>query len=161
MKRVRTLALLCAGLPVALAAQAAVVSQTGGGATTVSGVYTVSFRLNIASTLPAGTTITCRARIVPGQGELNLRNPQYASAREETASGVAAATGPAANCTAEIPFSWTVASTRGGVMLSYEIDAVSSAGYAPLVVRSSAQQNIQVAFPAPGGIVSLNFHVTF
>ncbi len=167
MARVHILWLLCVALLAARPAQAAGVPQqttgtaTGNSVTTVNGVFTISFRLSIASTLPAGTAITCRARIVPGQSGLNLRPPQQSTAPEETAAGVAAVTGPMANCTAEIPFSWTLTSRQSGVMLSYEIDAMSSAGAGTFVIRSSAQQNIHAAFPALGGNSSLSFNVTF
>lgn len=161
MARVRFPMLLCFALLSAGAAQAANVPEDRGAPATVSGVYSVTFNLSIASTLPAGTTITCRAQIAPNQGGLNLLNPQLVAVPVGTAAGLAAVTGSMATCAAEIPFSWTVTSPQGGVMLSYEIDAVSGSGSAPLLVRRSAQQNIGAAFPASGGSARLSLNLTF
>jgi len=60
------------------------------------------------------------------QAGLNLMNSQPA-AFPVAAAGLATVTGSTATCVAEIPFSWTVENARGGVLLSYEIDAVSNA----------------------------------
>jgi hypothetical protein len=127
--------------------------------TTVSGVYAVNFNVRIASTLPAGTTITCRAQIVPGQGAPGFLNQQWNAYPVGTAAGLAAVTGSTATCAAEIPFSWTVTSGQNGVMLSYEIDAVTSSGSATMLVRRSALQGISAAFPVSGGSASLSFNV--
>ncbi len=153
--------LLCVALLAPLPARAAGAPEPRGAETTVSGVYSVTFHLNLASTLPAGTTITCRAQIAPQPGGLDLGSPQPGAAPVETAAGLAAVAGSKATCATEIPFSWTVAGAQGGVVLSYEIDAVSSSGSAPLLVRSSTRQNIVAAFPAAGGSASLSFNVTF
>jgi hypothetical protein len=48
-----------------------------------------------------------------------------------------------------------------GVVLSYQIDAVSHAGPAPLLIRSSARQNISAPFPVQGGNTSLSFNLVF
>ena len=163
MARIRIFLLLCVAL-LALAsssASAAGVPELRGSSLTVSGVYALNFNLNIASALPAGTTITCRAQIVPNQAGAELPNQQLALIPVRTVSGMASVTGSTANCAAEIPFSWTVMSARGGVILSYEIDAVSNSGSIPLVVRRSAQQNIPVAFPASGGSARLSFNLIF
>jgi hypothetical protein len=161
MARVRFPLLLCVALLASAIAPAMGAPDLRGALTTVSGVYSVTFNLSIASTLPAGTTITCRAQIAPNQGGLNLLNPQLVAIPVGTAAGLAAVTGSTATCAAEIPFSWTVTSPQGGVMLSYEIDAVSSFGSAPLLVRRSAQQNIGAAFPASGGSARLSLNLTF
>jgi hypothetical protein len=161
MVRLRIPMLLCAALLVSAAVPAVGAPEQRASSTTVNGVYSITFNLNIASSLPAGTTITCRAQMVPGQGGLNLGNPQLAATPVETAAGVATVAGSTAICAAEIPFSWTVTSAQGGVMLSYEIDAVSSSGSTPLLVRSSARQGIGAAFPAAGETASLSFNVTF
>ncbi|MDE3189004.1 MAG: hypothetical protein KGM96_15955 [Acidobacteriota bacterium] len=123
--------------------------------------YVIRFNLNVASALPAGATVTCKARIVPnlpGQGNVN---GQPAAVPVETATGVAAVTGSTAACAVEIPFSWTANNAPSGAVLSYEIEAVSVAGSLPVVVRSSAQQGIAVAYPGIGRTVSLSFDVTF
>lgn len=127
----------------------------------VSGVYSIVFNLNILSTLPAKTTITCKAQIAPNQEGPELGNPHPAQGPVETAAGMALVTGPKATCAVKIPFAWTVTGAQGGVALSYEIDAVSHAEAAPLLVRSSARQNICAAFPASGGEASLSFNLTF
>jgi len=127
----------------------------------VGRAYVIRFNLNVASTLPAGATVTCKARLVPnlpGQGNLPS---QSAVVPVETATGVAALTGSTAACAVEIPFSWTVNNTQSGAVLSYEIEAVSVSGSLPVVVRSSAQQGIAVAYPPMGGTVTLSFDVTF
>jgi hypothetical protein len=129
--------------------------------TTVSGVYAVTFNLNIASRLPAGTMITCRAQISPTHGLLDLLNQQFTSIPTGTAVGRIVVTGSTATCAAEIPFSWTVTGGPGGVMLSYEIEAVTNTGLTPLLVRRSAQQNLVAAFPATGGSSNLRLNLSF
>ena len=161
MSQPRTLLLLCVALLASASALAAGVPELRSSSTTVSGVYSLTFNLRIASTLPAGTTITCRARIAPNQGGIDLRNQQRSAIPVGTATGTASVTGPTATCAEEIPFSWTVLNARGGVVISYEIDAVSNSDSIPLLVRSSGQQNVGVAFPAPGGRASLNFNLAF
>jgi hypothetical protein len=161
MARVHISMLLCVALlaSAASAAMGAPVQRTA--STIVSGVYSVIFNLDIASTLPAGTTITCRARIMPNSGPLDLGNPQLSATSVETAAGMATVTGSTATCAAEIPFAWTVESARGGVVLSYEIDAVSNSGAAPQLVRSSGRQGIGAALPAAGQTARLTFYVAF
>ncbi|MGO9317415.1 MAG: hypothetical protein ACLPXT_14740 [Terracidiphilus sp.] len=169
MARTRIPLLLCLALlaPVsALAAGAALAAgspEVRGPSATVSGVYLVTFHLNILSTLPAGSTITCRARITPNSAGLDLRNPNQ-SVTPAAAAGQATVTGPTATCAAEIPFAWTLASGQdglatgqGGMVLSYEIDAVSNSGTVPLLVRSSAGQSIGVLLPASGASLNLAF----
>jgi hypothetical protein len=160
MARVRISLLLLVALLAPAAALAASAADQGTAPTMVSGVYSVTFNLNLASTLPAGTTITCRAQIVPNQGGPSLLNSQFAAIPVGTARGLAAVTGSTATCMAEIPFSWTQTSAPGGVILSYEIDAVSSSGSARLLVRSSAQQNIGAAFPASGASAGFSINLT-
>jgi len=130
MARVHISLLLCFALFAVQDGLAASVPRDRSPMTAVSGVYSVTFHLNIASKLPAGSTITCQARITPDQAGLNLMNSQPA-AFPVAAAGLATVTGSTATCVAEIPFSWTVENARGGVLLSYEIDAVSNAWSAP------------------------------
>jgi hypothetical protein len=158
MARVHICRLLCIAL---LASTAADALGQPASSMTVSGVYALTFNLSILSTLPTGTTVTCRARIAPNPGELDLGNPRLVAVQVETAAGVAAVNGSTVTCATEIPFSWTVMSAQGGVVLSYEIDAVSSAGLAPLLLRSSARQGIGAAFPPAGETTSLSFNITF
>jgi hypothetical protein len=162
MVRIRTLLMLGVSFAASLAALAATPQRHGSGNTaiTVSGAYAVTFNLTIASTLPTGSTITCRAQIVPTLKGSDATNLQVLAAPVETATGIATVNGSTATCTAEIPFSWTLPNSQSTVMLSYEIDAVSTTGGTRLVVRSSLQQNINEALPSAGGTASPIFNVT-
>jgi hypothetical protein len=137
------------------------VADHRGAPTAVSGAYSITFNLNIESTLPANSTITCKAQIVPAGANLNSFNSQFAAVPLESAGGVASVTGSTATCVVEIPFSWTVDSSRGGVSLSYEIDADNAPGVLPAVVRTSAQQGIAETYPTSGGTSAVSFNVTF
>jgi hypothetical protein len=128
--------------------------------TAVTGVYSITFNLTIESTLPANSTIVCKAQIVPGNSALNSFAPQSAAVPMESAGGVAQVTGSTATCAVDIPFSWTVEASRG-VALSYEIDAVNATGTLPAVVRTSVQQGIAESYPTSGGMASVSFNVTF
>jgi len=160
MARVYTSLLLCFALLAVQDGLAASVPREHSPLTAVSGVYSVTFHLNIASKLPAGSTITCRARIAPDQGGLNLMNSRLA-AFPLAVAGMATVTGSTATCVAEIPFSWTVENARGGVVLNYEIDAASAAGSAPVVLAGSARQSTGAALPAAGGSANLDLSLTF
>jgi hypothetical protein len=153
--------LLSLALLIPVSARAVGVPELPGNSFTVSGVYSLSFNVSLASRLPAGTTITCRVRIAPNQGGFNPGNQQLAPIPVRTVAGPGEMTGSTATCAAEIPFSWTVLSVRDGAVLSYEVDAVSNSGSIPLVIRSSGQQNLGVAFPASGGSARLSFNLTF
>ena len=166
MLPIRTPLLLCVALLTSASALAAGVPELRGSPTTISGIYSLTFNVRIASTLPAGTTIICRARIAPNQAGPNqagidLRNQQLPASPVGTVTRFAAVTGPTVTCTEEIPFSWTVLSARGGVVLSYEIDAVGNAGSVPSLVKSSGPQNLGVNYPAPGGRANLSFNLMF
>ncbi len=161
MARIRTPLLLCVALLTSASALAAGVPELRGSSFTVTGVYSLTFHVNLATRLPAGTTITCRARVMPNQGVLDLQGRQPAATPAGPVTGLAAMNGSTATCAEEIPFSWTLINPRSGVVISYEIDAVSNSGSIPLLVRSSGQQNIGVAFPAFGGSASLSFNLSF
>ena len=152
--------LLLASLPLLAAASAPVAEHRGSGPAAVSGVYSVTFNLNIASELPANSTIVCKAQIAPAGAAFPGFSQQVFAVPVESASSVAAVTGATATCTVEIPFSWTVQTARG-VQLSYQIDAVNAGGALPAVVRTSSQQGIAQPYPASGGVSSLAFSVTF
>jgi hypothetical protein len=157
MARLHVPLLLCFALLASATEAAAGTVEERANSTTVSGVYSVTFNLNILSTLPAGTMITCRVQIAPNQGGLDPRNRQLA-APPVAAVGRVAVNGPKATCAAEIPFAWTVTGAQGGVLLRYEIEAVSGSEALPLV-RSSARQNVSVAFPTSGGSTNLSLNV--
>jgi hypothetical protein len=161
MSQIRTPLLLCVALLTSAFALAAGVPELRGSPATVSGVYSLTFNLSLATQLPAGTTIVCRARIVPNPGGIDLGNQQFPAIPTKTVTGLARVTGSTATCAEEIPFSWTVLNGRGGVVLSYEIDAVSDSGSFPLLVRTSGQQSLRMAFPAAGERASLSFNLTF
>jgi|WetSurMetagenome_2_1015567.scaffolds.fasta_scaffold21498_5 hypothetical protein len=150
--------LLCIALLISAAASA---QENRNRPAAVSGAYSVTFKLSLLSTLPARTTITCKAQIAPNQGGPELANPHPAQGLVETATGLAVVAGPKATCAVKIPFAWTVTGMQSGVVLGYEIDAVSHLGAAPLLVRSSARQNITAPFPAQGGNASLSFNLVF
>jgi|WetSurMetagenome_2_1015567.scaffolds.fasta_scaffold329558_1 hypothetical protein len=161
MAQIRIPLLLCIALLISASARAAGVPELRVSPFTVSGVYSVTFNLNLASQLPAGTTITCRARIAPNLGGLDTGSQQLARIPVKTVAGMARLTGSTATCAAEIPIFWTLLSERGGAVLSYEIDAVSSFGSVPMLVRSSGLQNVAVAFPASGGRTNLSLNLAF
>ncbi|MGD0801560.1 MAG: hypothetical protein ABR906_09610 [Terracidiphilus sp.] len=158
MARLR-IPLLCFALLAPLVALAANVPEERGAAT-VSGVYSVTFHLRLASMLPAGSTITCRARIQPNPVGLDPRYPQVA-VEPVMGAGLAAVTGSTATCAAEIPFAWTLTSFQGGVVVSYEIDAISSSGGTPMQAPGSAARTVAAAFPASGGSSSLTLNLSF
>jgi hypothetical protein len=155
-----SLFLLFASLASTTAWSRPVAEHHGQGPTAESGVYSITFNLNIVSTLPANSTITCKAQIAPA-GSMESSFNQQAAVPVESASGVAAVTGATATCLVEIPFSWSVERARNGASLSYEIDAVNASGTLPAVVRTSIQQGVAEAYPSSGGTSSVSFNVTF
>jgi hypothetical protein len=155
MARVQIALLFCLALLPPLAAQAADTAIERGSTTTVSGVYSVLFHVRLLTTLPAGSTINCRAWIAPTQRAPYL--PDRQTAATPVAAGVAAVNGQTASCAAKIPFSWTVNGSPAGITLSYEIEAVSRSG----VLQSSARQQLGAAFPAWGGSAQLSLDVAF
>jgi hypothetical protein len=157
MAQLRISLLICFALLAVQNGLSASVPRDRGALTAVSGVYSITFHLNVGSKLPAGSTITCRARIAPDQGGQSLINSQPA-AFPVAAVGLATVTGSTATCVAEIPFSWSMESARGAVVLSYEIDAVSNAGPAPVLFAGSARQSAGVA---AGGRANLDVNLNF
>ncbi len=151
--------LLTCLLPLAGCAACAAGLPQPGSPIAVSGVYSVTFHLNLATTLPVGSVITCRARMMPVPGGLDLRNTQLPVT--PVVAGQASVTGSSATCATEIPFAWTVTSTPGGVELFYEIDAVSLQGAEPILLRSSSPRQLSAAFPNSGGGASLSLNLIF
>ena len=147
---------------VAVPASSAVIAPErgpGSQSTSVSGVYQVTLNLTVASTLPANSTVVCKAAIAPALRGNASFSP--AALPLETAASVAQITGGTATCMVEIPFSWTLSGTSSGAALSFEVDAVNSGGALPAVLRSSVQQGIQEPYPAQGGTSNLIFNLTF
>ena len=158
MLRARSLMILLLALPAPTVGWAGL--PMPGSPEAVGRAYVIRFNLNVASALPAGATVTFRVRIVPnlpGQGSMN---GQPAAAPVEVATSVSAVNGSTASCAVEIPFSWMSTNTPSGAVLSYEIDAVTMAGSVPVVLRSSAQQGIVMAYPGIGRTVNASFDVT-
>ena len=151
MKRARIFMLLSAVLATA---SAAIGQQQPASVMSVSGVYSVTFNVNIASALPADTTITCRAQIAPNSSGLGLVNLGHAVT--PAAAGLATVSGSRATCAAEIPFSWTLTAANGALTVRYQIDAVSRSG----AILSSAPQSVNTVLPADGGSANLRVNAT-
>ena len=92
------------------------------------------------------------------RADFSADSPQGLTVPVESASGVATINGTTATCAVEIPLTWTVEISRGGVSHSYKIDAVNAPGS---VVRTTVQQGIAEPFPSSGGTSSVTFNVTF
>ncbi len=161
MKRVDTLMLPLAALLLFMASRPASAAdqREGAASAAVSGFYSLTFNVNLGSPVPAGVTVTCKAKIAPSAGF--FENFGRGAVPVQTATGMAAVTGNQASCTVEIPFSWTVNDPRNGVALNYEIEAVTGSGSLPTMVRTSAQQTVGLPYPPAGGTGSLSFHIVF
>ena len=129
---------------------------------TVRGAYTLHFQVSLASALPDGATVTCKARIAP---QTARPGGEYDEGRDQaqpvTATGVGTVNGTLANCAVEIPFAWSVANARAGVRLSYQIVAVSVAGRETAGVRTGAREQLALAYPPEGGRTNLDVNLTF
>jgi hypothetical protein len=117
------------------------------GPVAVSGSYFLTLNVRLDRALPAGAAILCKARIAPNLPSLQSLNERMVPA--DWAASVATVTGNSATCSLRIPFSWAVSDPRGGVGLSYEVDAVGPSS--SLAGPVGARQGIGVAYPAPGG----------
>jgi hypothetical protein len=157
MKRARISQIL---LPVLLVSAAmwaapAVDQDRGAAPLAVSGVYLVTFNVQVGSVPAAGGTIFCRAKIAPNLPGFDNRGQRLVPV--ESARGVVTYMGSSANCAVEIPFSWTVTDTETGVVMSYEIDALSGPGVAAVRTR----QGIGLAYPRMGGAANVRLNVAF
>jgi hypothetical protein len=157
MMRVRIFQiLLLALLPSAAVCAAGAADQRSGAVqVTVSGVYSLTFNVQVRSAAVTGGTIYCKAKIAPNLPGFENRSPRVVPV--ESARGVAAIVGSSGNCSVEIPFSWMVADTQNGVALSYEIDAVNGSG----VAAGRTQQGIDVAYPEMGKAANMRLRVAF
>lgn len=121
----------------------------------VTGAYSVTYNIDLVSTLPVGTTIVCKTQIAPAlqgaEGQSGMVVPV------ESAASVATVSGSTATCIVEIPFAWTLSANQTNVLLSYEIQAVNATGTLPLVVRNSVLQGTSEALPSTS---RLTFAVT-
>ncbi len=159
MTLIRNLLLVGAMLLAWVPARAGGVPQARNAPIAISGVYSVVFHVNLASTLPAGSILTCRARMAPIPGGVDLRNQMLSAT--PVALGQTRLTGSTAACTAEIPFSWTVTSPPNAVELFYEIEVVNLQGVAPTLLRSSAPQQTNAAFLITNSFPDLTLNLTF
>ncbi len=126
-----------------------------GAASQTAGAYAITFTVNAPSTVAAGATVVCKARIAPRLSALQSLNP--APAPVPSAQAVARLVGSSAACTVVVPFSFTPADNQTGAGLSYEIDALS--GTELQAVRR--QDDLPVAYPPSGGVASLHLDVNF
>jgi hypothetical protein len=154
MKRSRILSFLLLVLPISAAAAPALSMEQRNGAALIpaSGVYSVAFNVNLASALPNGSSLLCRAKVIP-----NTPFNSFSRTVPPASSGVATINGSTATCWVEIPFAWMLNDGSNGAALSYEIDAVGGS----TVLRASTGQGIGVAYPSAGGSARLNVNVTF
>ena len=120
---------------------------------TIGGAYFITFNVSLASPLPAGAAVLCKARVEPSPAPFQSFSPGIAPA----ARGQAIVTGNTANCTVQIPFYWPVEGLGSGIDLSYEIQAVGASG-APPARRSS---RVRVAYPPAGATASLAIPIRF
>ena len=142
----------------AVAAGAPLCAQSPRAATSVSGAYRITFNLTVASTLPANSTLVCKAAITP---IVRASDGSLQPMPLETVATLARISGGTAVCAVEIPFAWTIPDASSGADLSFEIDAVNPNGTAPALWRTSVQQGIPVAYPPSGGAASLTFNLVF
>jgi hypothetical protein len=148
MNRLRNALLLLAAILVPLYSLAATPDrqENGHSAAPVTGTYSVTYDIDLVSTLPAGTTIVCKTQIAPvlqgAEGQSGMVVPV------ESAASVATISGSTATCSVEIPFAWTLSASQANVVLNYEIQAVNATGTLPLVVRNSVLQRTSEAQPA-------------
>lgn len=122
----------------------------------VSGTFSITYNIDLSSTLPAGAMIICKTEIAPaplsGEGTV---------LPIESAASVATVSGSTATCVVEIPFAWTLNAAPGKVVLNYEIVAQNASAALPVVVRSSSLQGVSESLPTSGATSALSFSVTF
>lgn len=116
----------------------------------------VELRFNIASSLPAGSILTCKAEIVPG----DVDGPDRVFATigrangATTLRGTTIPPGSAGLCALEIPFSWAGNRVPHILLLRYEIDAVGPTGL--IVLQKGRSSAIHLSPLSSGQTVNLN-----
>lgn len=143
--------LFAASAPAALPANRCAPQAT----TAIGGAYFITFNVSLASPLPAGAAVLCKARIEPGPAPFQSFSPGIAPVR--AAQSLATVAGNTANCSVQIPFYWSVGALGSGIDLSYEIQAVGAFGLSP----ASRSSRIRVAYPPAGATASLAIPVRF
>ena len=151
-------------LPIALLASVAVWAAaaadshdgSGPGPAPVStgAAYAVTFHVNAPSTVPDGATVACKASIAPRLSAFEKLTGKSAAA--ESSPVFATVVGSSADCTVQLPRAFAATNPGRDVVLSYEIDAYTSAG--PVFMRT--QHDIPVAHPGAGGTASLHLDVS-
>jgi hypothetical protein len=119
------------------------------------GGYAVTFHVNAPSTVPDGATVTCKARIAPRLSAFERLTGKAVAA--ETLPGVATVAGSSANCTVQLPLAFALTHPSQDAVLSYEIDAYTSAG--PAFVRTQQGIALTIADPRTGAIANLLLNV--
>jgi hypothetical protein len=147
--RYSRIVLLILLVSVAFWAAAAADQRDGSAPATTGGAYAVTFHVNAPSTVPDGATVTCKAKIAPNLSAVERFTGKAVAA--ESAPAFATVVGSSANCTVQVPLAFASAHPGKDAILSYEIDAYTSAG--PAFVRT--QRGITVARPQTGAIASL------
>jgi hypothetical protein len=122
--------------------------------TTSHRAATLTFHVKAPSTVPNGAGVTCRAVIKPKRSALQGLigdSPAF-----ESSLGLGIISGSAADCAVEVPAGVTAEQLRDGAVMSYRIDAFTSAGTA--FVRT--QQDVPVAPLAEALPASLGMNVS-
>jgi hypothetical protein len=151
MRRTRysRILLLILLVSVAVWAAAAADQRDGSAPPAAGGAYAVTFHVNAPSTVPDGATVACKAKIAPQLSAVERFTGKAVAA--ESSPAFATVVGSSANCTVHLPLAFASAHAGKDAVLSYEIDAYTSAG--PAFVRT--QQGIAVARPKTGAIANL------
>ncbi len=121
----------------------------------VAAVYSITFRGTQAAPVPAGVTLTCKARIVPSLPLGAGINALPAAAGEV---GRPSGSGSTAACSLEIPFSWYAEPAQSSPTLSYEVDAVSASGATVQVLRG---EGIVIPYSEQGTLAHVSVTIGF
>jgi hypothetical protein len=149
----RILALLLLASAAIFGANAA--NQNSGSAQpSEKGTYTVTFHVNTPTTVPDGTTIACKANIGPAPTLFERLMHRQAPAVQSN-TGIAQVVNSSANCSVDTPVAFRA--DRRAAAMSYQIKAYTTNG--PIFART--QQNIAIAYPAPGSTAKLPLDVNF
>jgi hypothetical protein len=130
--------------------------NSGAAQPAAKGAYTVTFHVNMPTTVPDGATISCKASIAPQPTVFEHFTRRHTATAQST-TGFANVANNSATCTVAAPFAFKVADPLAGAAISYEIEAYTSTG--PVFARR--QQGIPVAYPQPGSTSSLPLDVNF
>ena len=115
-------------------------------------VYQVNFNVRLSDAIPAGSVITCRARIAP---DLAAGRPGALAPTAGTAASVATVTGSVAHCALEFPVTWAAVDARRAALLSYEVEAET-----PTARRTVSGPEMELPRPPADGAERLNLSLT-